>query len=406
MTQRLRIIFVDDEPSILDGLRRLLRPMRDEWEVFTAEGGLQALALLEREPMDVIVSDMRMPEIDGAQLLEAVRNRHPQMVRIVLSGQSDQESLLRMIGPVHQYLSKPCDLAVLKTAVARSSALRAAINNPAVADFATGLAALPSLPDLYVKVLTCLRSPERTIARLGDIIAQDIGMSARVLQLVNSALYGLNRTVTSPHEAVSLLGIDAVRTLTLAAGVLESSTQAPNGGLEPDAFWRHSLLVAHQAKAIATAERQPQDICNTAFTAGLMHDCGKLVIAHHLPEKYRSLMASDHRSPKTFADDDSRRIGLSHADVGGYLLALWGLPDALIEAVVFHHRPLDCPAVGFTPLTAVHVAECLECPDLLRPSDAPDSAVDRTYLDRLGLSQRIPTWVQIANDLRAKAASP
>jgi DNA-binding NtrC family response regulator len=152
MTTRLRILFVDDEISILDGLRRLLRPLRDEWEVFTANGGLEALALLEREPLDVIVSDMRMPGIDGAQLLEAVRKQHPHMVRIVLSGQSDQETLLRSIGPVHQYLNKPCDLGLLKTAVSRSRALRLAIHDPAVADLAAGISSLPSLPELYVKI--------------------------------------------------------------------------------------------------------------------------------------------------------------------------------------------------------------------------------------------------------------
>ncbi len=405
MTTRLRILFVDDEPAILDGLRRLLRPMRDEWDTFTAGGGLEALALLEREAMDVIVSDMRMPVIDGAQLLEAVRNRHPRMVRIVLSGQSDQESLLRSVGPVHQYLNKPCDLTVLKATVSRCRALRLAINDSAITDLAAGMTSLPSPSDLYLRILNCLRSAEPTVSRLGEIIAQDIGMSARVLQLVNSALFGLSRTITSSSEAVALLGINVVRSMALAVEAINRSANAHTGGVNPEGLWQHSLVVAHLARAIAQAEHQPLDLCETAFSAGLLHDCGKLVIAHHRPDQYQSLMNSDYRSLTSFETAEHETIGASHANIGGYLLSLWGLPDALIEAVVFHHRPNNCPAVGFTPLTAVHIAEGFERCGQNLDYHAITAELDATYLARLGLAQRIDAWTAIATDIRAKASA-
>jgi HD-like signal output (HDOD) protein len=404
MTARLRILFVDDETAILDGLRRLLRPLRDEWEIFTANGGLEALALLEREAMDVIVSDMRMPEIDGAQLLEAVRHRHPHMARIVLSGQSDQEALLRAVGPVHQYLNKPCDLALLKATVGRSRALRAAINDPAIAELAAGMTSLPSLSGLYLKILECLRSSDQSMARLGGIIAQDIGMSARVLQLVNSALFGLTRTVTSPVEAVALLGVNVVRSMTLAIEALNHGAKAHAGGIDPELLWQHSLVVAHLAKAIAQAERQPPDLCDTAFTAGLLHECGLLVLANHLPEQYRAPAGVDHHSAAyEIPGSVHTHARVSHADVGGYLLSLWGLPDALIEAVVFHHRPGDCPATGFTALTAVHVAEAFERCGATIDAGRIGGQLDLPYLARLGLTPRIPAWVDVANDLRSKA---
>ena len=403
MTTRLRLLFVDDESSILDGLRRLLRPMRDEWEVFTADGGLAALALLESTPMDVVVSDMRMPGIDGAQLLEAVRNHYPHMVRLVLSGQSDQETLLRSIGPVHQYLSKPCDLTLLKAAVSRSCALRAAINDPAVTDFAGEIISLPTLPALYLKILACLRSPEPSFARIGEIVAQDIGMSARVLQLVNSSIFGSSRTITAPGEAVSLLGVDAVRMMILAVEMVSHSTGAHVGGVCQNTLWQHSLMVANLAKQIAQAERQSTDLCNAAFSAGLMHDCGKLVLAHHVPVQYRAFMSDDQRPWRDIETSERGAIGVSHANIGGYVLSLWGLPDSLIEAVVFHHRPSDCPADGFTPLTAVHVAEAFQ--DDASPNISADTLpLDGDYLARLGLSHRIPEWTAIATRLKAKAA--
>ena len=171
-------------------------------------------------------------------------------------------------------------------------------------------------------------------------------------------------------------------------------------------LWQHSLIIAHLAKSIAIAEHQPLDICNTAFTAGLMHDCGKLVIAHYLPERYGALLSTSYRSLNAFEAAEHGMLGLSHADVGGYLLALWGLPDSMVEAVVFHHHPSDCPAVGFTPLTAVHIAEGFERCGLAPLPSTLEAEVDRPYLDRLGLAQRIPIWADLAIDFCAKAQQP
>lgn len=403
MTSRLRILFVDDESAILEGLRRLLRPLRDEWEVFTAPGGKEALALLESSTMDVVVTDMRMPGMDGAQLLEAVRAQHPHMVRIVLSGQSDQEALLRSVGPVHQYLSKPCDLGLLKQAVSRSFAVRVAISDPAVADFAMGSSSLPSLPALYLDILACLRSSDPSIAHIGDLVARDLGMSARVLHLVNSVLFGFPRTIVSPAEAVALLGVEAVRMMVLSVEVMNHSHRAHHGGIDPERLWEHSLHVAHLAKAISVAERQSPEQCTIAFTAGLMHDCGKLVLAHHQPTRYRELMCRSFSSHRLFDAAEREAMGFSHAIMGGYLMSLWGLPEPLIEAVLFHHHPSQCVVDGFTPLAAVHIAEGFERCGVAAAAVPAEPDLDHAYLTRLGVVGHIGEWTRINVELRAKA---
>src|ERR1700751_643330 len=104
-----RVLFVDDEAMVLSGLQRSLRPMRNEWEMAFVNSGAEALQLMEHEPFDIIVTDMRMPVMNGAQLLEEVKRRFPQCFRIILSGQADQETIMRAVDPTHQYLSKPCD---------------------------------------------------------------------------------------------------------------------------------------------------------------------------------------------------------------------------------------------------------------------------------------------------------
>ena len=116
----MRVLFVDDEPHILSGLQRMLRPLRHEWAMTFVGGGPAALDALEREVFDVIVTDMRMPGLSGAQLLAEVHRRRPRVACIVLSGQSDQEHLLQLADTPHEYLAKPCDADVLKETVCRA----------------------------------------------------------------------------------------------------------------------------------------------------------------------------------------------------------------------------------------------------------------------------------------------
>ncbi|MBV9849174.1 MAG: response regulator [Armatimonadetes bacterium] len=115
----IRVLFVDDESHILSGLQRMLRPLRHEWAMTFAEGGPAALDALAGAEFDVIVTDMRMPGMSGAQLLAEVRRRHPRVARIVLSGQSDREHLQQLAQTPHEYLSKPCDTELLKETVRR-----------------------------------------------------------------------------------------------------------------------------------------------------------------------------------------------------------------------------------------------------------------------------------------------
>jgi len=199
-----RILFVDDESMVLDGLRRMLRGMRNEWEMEFAASGHEALGILAGRQFDVIVTDMRMPGMDGCQLLNHVKKLHPQVVRIVLSGQSDNDMIMKSVGPAHQFLSKPCDAEILKTTVARVCSMWNLLDDEALIKVVSGIESLPSLPQLYSEVVDEVNSAEGSLNRVGEIISKDSGMSAKILQLVNSAFFGLPRQVTSPVRAVQL----------------------------------------------------------------------------------------------------------------------------------------------------------------------------------------------------------
>jgi HD-like signal output (HDOD) protein/CheY-like chemotaxis protein len=394
-----RILFVDDEPMLLSGLERTLRGMRKEWEMEFALGGRKALEALARAPFDVVITDMRMPEIDGAQLLEQVKQKYPNTVRFVLSGQSDRETILRSIGPTHQFLSKPCALEELKQKVAQAFALRELLENPTLKEIVSRMDTVPSLPSLYVRLTEALSQSDVTVAKIADIIKQDMGMTSKVLQLVNSAFFALPCHISSPHQAVSLLGIDNIRALVLSVHVF--SELEPNPESKVAALWPRSLRSAVFARAISRAEHSPQRLEEDAFAAGLLHDIGRLVLASACRERYTQVLESLNKGETTLAQAESETFGCTHAEVGAYLLGLWGLPESVVQAVAWHHTPSRSGATAFSPVVAVHVAVDYE--HRLHPD--PENKIpplDETLLTNLGLQDHTGKWWEICQELHRK----
>ncbi|MBC8478259.1 HDOD domain-containing protein, partial [bacterium] len=278
-----RILFVDDEPDILSSLRRMLRPARGEWEMAFCDGGVVALEKMAEEPFDVVVSDIRMPEMDGVELLTRVKEKYPQTVRIALSGHSKQDALLRSVGPTHQFLAKPCDADILIGVITRSCALRDLLSDTSLVQFATNLESLPSLPTLYLQVLEELKSPTSSLTKVGEIIAKDIGMTAKILQLVNSAFFGIPRHIASPAQAASLLGVDITCALVLSVKIFSDVNLNTPSQLDLERLWRHSYLTSLLAKEIAQRAELDKKSIDDVFLAGMLHDVGILILASGFP---------------------------------------------------------------------------------------------------------------------------
>ena len=390
-----KIIFVDDDPNVTDGLRRMLRPMRGEWEMSFALSGRDALDVMASEPFDIVISDMRMPGMDGSQFLTEVMSRHPQTIRFILSGYAESSMVLRSVGTAHQYLSKPCDANELKATVERACALRDLLRNDNLRLLVTRMQSLPSMPSLYLELTQELRADEVSLKKISGIIAKDPAMTAKMLQMVNSAFFGLRRHVSNAEDAVSLLGVDMIVSLVFSISVfsLFEEIKLPNFSLQK--YWAHSQRVGKFAKWLAKSENQPD--ADLAMTAGMLHDVGKLVLAANLPEAYDELIAKAGWENADLEDLERQTFGATHSEVGGYLLGLWGLPNLLVEALVFHHRPSHCVSRNFEPLAAVHIANVLdsESQKLKAPSGGGGSSAaefDYEYLAALQLTEKIPHW--------------
>ncbi len=392
-----RILFVDDEPNILDGLKRMLRSMRKEFDLQFAENGKEALAIMESTEFDVVVSDMRMPGMDGAQLLTEIQERHPYSIRIMLTGECQEESILRTVGVVHQFLNKPCEPEHLKAVLLRASGLHELITHVALQKIVSRLGTLPSLPEVYAKLRKAMTNPEVSVAEVAAIIKEDMAMSAKVMQLVNSAFFGLFQNVESPARAVSLLGLETVKNLVLGVGAF-SEINASSNIFSVKKLWSHSMAVGTLAKKIALNESDDKELIDNSFIAGLLHDIGKLVLLAQLLEKYEQavLLAGQYDMQLRMAEKEI--FGTVHGDIGAYLMGLWGMPGPVVEAIGFHHRIDNYPGWGFSPAIAVHVA------NVLYYENRPDGIIgaphllDTEHLQKLGFGDKIDQWRELCTE--------
>jgi HD-like signal output (HDOD) protein len=400
-----RILFVDDDPDVLGVLRDLVAALDEGWEASFATSGQEALGLLDGAHYDVVVTDMVMPSMDGAQLLDEVRHRRPSVVRIVLSGQAEDRTRPRSVDSAHQYLRKPFDLAVFRDTLRRARALRDLMAEPRLKQVVARMGALPSLPSLYLQLREACRDPDVSLRTVAEIIGQDAAMTAKVLQMVNSAFFGLRRRVSSPLHAIQLLGLDTVRALVLSAHVFFGCDPLRLQLCSMEHQWSHSLLVSTLAAAVARLEDGTDEVVDDARVAGLLHAAGALVLAASLPGAYSEAVHRAKLDRMPLVDAEAQAFGVSHAAIGGYLLALWALPEPVVEAVAFHHAPRECLARGFSALTAVHVAEALA--HELHPEHVVGAAseLDLDYLEELGLAGRLPAWCEAGRGAAAETAA-
>jgi putative nucleotidyltransferase with HDIG domain len=388
----IRIIFVDDEPNILQGLQRMLRSMRQEWEMQFAGSGQEALAAMEGAPFDVIVSDMRMPGMSGLQLLSEVRKRYPATARIILSGQAEREQILQLAGNTHQYLSKPCEESSLKDAIYRSCAMRDLLDSPQLRRVVSQAQSLPSLPRLYTEIVDAVQSSEMSLSAIGELISQDMAISSKILQLINSAFFGTPRRISNVGEAVSILGIETIKSLVLTEGVFSTFPKDKVGCLGIDALWQHSAGTASIARSLAKEERLPVNVCQEAFTAAFLHDVGKLILALNMPDDYAEAIALAETEGQMDWEAETAVLGASHAEVGAYLLSLWGLPATMIDAIAWHHRPEAYPNKGLGAVALVHIANALEHSGGVGRESRLASAIDESYLSALNRGDRFLHW--------------
>lgn len=338
-----RILFVDDEEMVLRGIQRVLS--RSDIEIDMATSAQAALDRMAEDEFDLIVTDLRMPGMDGVQLLERVKKDYPTTLRLVLSGHADEMAAVRAAGLAQRFLLKPCSMETLTAAVVRAQTVAAQLRDPRLRR-SVARTSLPSIPRVYVELVREMKSPDVTADSVAKIVSGDPAIAAKLLQIVNSAFFASASQIRTIRDAVVRLGFRTIRNLAMAAGVFDRTGSVPADLME--SLRSHSLEVAQLASAFGGSIEDRDE----AFLAGLLHDLGVLVMIKARPESINDL-----RGPRDVARE---RIvyGISHDELGAYLLSLWGLPHPVVEAALHHHHPVVEPSPSGAA-EKVYYAECL-----------------------------------------------
>ena len=397
---REHILFVDDEQAVLDGFRRMLHPMHDQWHMDFAPNGRTALDMMAKDTYDVIISDMQMPGMNGAELLGKVKECYPQVIRIVLSGQSDISALPQMLRVAHQFLSKPVESKRLIFKVSRARALKDMLRDDALSKLILRMEALPSHPSLYIELRDELSILEPSTQKVGDIVSRDMGLTLKVLQIINSGFFPTHRPVLDPRLMVDALGINTIMDIADLTTVLPErdralSTLPPLGDL-----WEHSRRAGKIARAIARAESINQEITDEAYLAAFMHDIGKIILTAHLPDKYAIMLSLVEARGMPQSAAEKQVFDSVHSDVGAFLLALWGMPASIFIPVACHDDPNRCQDSQQMVRTAiVHTANIFEHAATTGEWQDVEDHLNMEFLDKLDLKERLPIWQEVSQSL-------
>ncbi len=399
MEPRVRVAFVDDEAAILTSLRRAMLAMLDEWEMAFFINGADLLRRLETDTFDVVVADMRMPDMDGPSLLDAISKAHPEMMRVVLTGAADNASIFRTVGPAHIYLPKPCEPQALAQAIRSRMTLRALMDGSEMVRLLNSVSKLPSAPDLFLALVAQLRSPRSSAATVANIIGRDVAMTAELLKLTNSSYFSTSTTVSAPLQAVRILGLEIVQTLVLQLGIFRQFRGDEEMTRQIEQINAYSQTLGELAERVALAAGEPDSVAKAAHCAALLSAIGSLVLLNEKRAEYVAALAQS-GPDRPLHELEAEKFGADHTLIGAYLLGLWGFSDAVIEAITFSGHPSHCVSPVNPVLTALHVARAVGPPFPLLPKHkAEPLPLDQRYMSDIERAGQQGGWRQAANDV-------
>jgi HD-like signal output (HDOD) protein/ActR/RegA family two-component response regulator len=402
-----RILFVDDDELILRSIERVLKRQAQEssWELSFVTDGDRALELLSEKAFDVVLVDSHMPRMSGTALLRRVQELHPGIVRILLSGNTGLDVLRTALPLAHQFIAKPCDAQLLRSTLENACGLRSILSRPELRQLVGSSNELPSAPRTYVEITNALSNPHASTRTVAEIVEKDIAISARVLQLVSSGFYGLPRQVNSIGGAVAFLGVEVIKAIVLSVEVSKMfPVSQAIADFSIDVLQRRSSAAAQLAKRLLGFEAGGDAV----LIAGMLQDVGQLIFAARSPQRFSIALSTSIRGKTPLYEAELELFGSTHAELGAYLLGLWGLPQKIVQGVAHHLEPLAGARV-FDAGAALYVANLLSVnPELPALEEVPARtiALDLSYVRGLGVAHQLEDWRKIAREMAGGGGAP
>jgi HD-like signal output (HDOD) protein len=384
-----RVLFVDNRRFGSENLDRIINGLPEDWQSETVDDGSQALEAMQKSGYDAVAAEGQLPDMGGVELLRRVSELYPGTVRLILSSRPDREQVILGAGHVHQFILKPCVPARFNAILNNALTLRRILSNDRLEARIAEIGALPSPPEVYNQLVRELQSETASVQKIADLIKRDMSITAKLLQVVNSAFFGLSTTVNNPLQAVKILGLDTVKSLVLATGIFNQFPKAKSAEYSIEKIFDQSIAVGASARLFATALGLDGRVNEDSLLGGMLHDIGKLVMLARFPEELDQAgrIAREKSIPDYMAQKEI--LGVSDAEIGAYLLSLWGLPDSILQAVAMHYEPRQTPHPMPNVLTCVHLAYAFDRNNADNIDLKDDTRLDMEYLEKLNLVDQV-----------------
>ena len=384
------IVFVDNEKKVLKSLKRVFYPMRKKWAVSLFNSPHEALEVISNGGVDVVFTDLKMPGMNGLELLQKVKSISPSTLRILLTGQADEEANQRSVSIVHQYLQKPCELETIKEVITRADRLQLLMENDNLSQIISQVDSLPSLPIIYNEIKAKIDLPETSAHEIGEIVSKDIAMSAKMLQLVNSSFFGLRTKITNPIDAVLMVGLNTVKSLVLSIKIFKKLSANIDEKIA-NALWNHSLTVGTNNKKIAEHEGISRKLQYDYFSAGMFLDLGKLFFLAYFPREYNLVLKLKEDKNISEFKAEKEIFGSTNHQVGAYLMSIWGLPGSLVFPCAFNQEYETHIEDEYNAIMSLYFAN-------LFASENYDLAEEFNKINSKKLQEKVLEWEKICTE--------
>ncbi len=334
------ILFVDDESVLLEFYKSYFK-FREGWNAHLCSDPLSVQEILKNEPIDIIVSDLNMPGINGAELLSTVAENFPWVIRVILTSEANNNLSLKAVKYAHRCLKKPVNMAEIESEIENTLLVYKSEISRIVRTVLTGLDSIPVMPKVYTELISEIKKGEEaSLHKIGDLVAEDPGMSMNILRVVNSPYFGSELTINKPEHAVTMLGLNVVKNLILTAELIDIFPLSPENSSLVDDIIHHSTLCSCLMTEIFAHEelngKVSKEDVEIAGSIGMFHDVGKIVLASEFPDLYQKVTAIHHHSDERLSSIEWQHLGVSHAEVGAYLMSLWGLSSKVAKTIAIH----------------------------------------------------------------------
>jgi HD-like signal output (HDOD) protein len=384
---------------LLEALVQMLRNMCGDWDVTGFVDPKAALeAVRAREP-DAVLSDQVMPGMRGSQLLEQVRVISPTTIRLIMSGCVTAKQL-NLITSAHQYIAKPFDPGKLRDLIQRTFAAQERMINQGLQVVVTSIRSISSLPQAHHSLLAELEDNQGAGATIARLIGEDPGLSVKVLQLANSALFGPGYLVTNPIDAVNCLGTDMIIAVVLSQSVFRLFEPLRHREIDLPRVWSHCWETACIAQRLCREKKLPREIGEAAFLAGLLHEVGRFVLIDNFPDQFQVACDAARKSNIPLAVCLRESVQATPTQMSAYVLELWGLPGAVINSISMMENPEKKAAAGFSISSALYIADHLASAKF--PADSfPLEDWKADYLKSIGCADDIAVWEKFSKTSEA-----